>query len=98
MDGQKFEILARPHDSRLTYRINKETGEVWLLDGASSSLLDAENLDNAMIVPDKNNFQLILVSSKTVYLMHLQTGEVWYLKFPGLFNFHEARFVKVKMR
>lgn len=53
VDGQKFEILARPHDSRLTYRINKETGEVWLLDGASSSLLDAENLDNALIVPDK---------------------------------------------
>lgn len=24
VDGQKFEILARPHDSRLTYRINKE--------------------------------------------------------------------------
>ncbi|MCQ2233719.1 MAG: hypothetical protein MJZ24_03135 [Paludibacteraceae bacterium] len=95
IDETKMEIVHY-HNSLDYYRINKETGEVWMLNDRKAHLIEKENSTNDVVLKDKTNFQLI-VGRVNVYLMNLNSGEIWYLKTPNPFTKGSYRFILVNL-
>ena len=90
IDGPTMEIVHFNNSSDY-YRINKETGEVWLLKGERMYLLDVENSTNNTTYKGKTNYQL--VAGQDVYLMNVNTGDIWYLKKTKPLAYGSPRFV-----
>jgi len=98
IDGPKFEMISRLVGDTHPYRLNKETGEVWLFFYDKKYVIDIEESENTVIIPGENNFQLILSGDSSAYLMNIPSGEVWYLKHGGtiLTSYRGSRFVLPK--
>ena len=94
LSGPKFEIISRP-DNNTAYRINKETGEVWILVYDKQYIVGIEESANTVIVPGENNFQLVLSGHNSEYLLNIQSGEVWYFK-SGPLSYKGSRFILPK--
>ncbi|MBR6104646.1 MAG: hypothetical protein IKP81_06285 [Paludibacteraceae bacterium] len=90
IDGPTMEIVHFNNSSDY-YRINKETGEVWLLKGERMYLLDVEYSTNNTTYKGKTNYQL--VAGQEVYLMNVNTGDIWYLKKTKPLAYGSPRFV-----
>lgn len=94
INGAMLEIVHYKGSS-FYYRINKETGEVWILNGEKAYTIELEDSKNNTVYPGKTNFQLI-VGQYNVYLMNINTGETWCLKMTKPFKYSSHRFVVVK--
>ena len=89
IDGPMYEIVAMADSNVYKFRINKETGEVLFLGNEKFVKLSREASEDDTTMAGKVNYQLVM-SSKTVYLLNINTGTLWYVKSPGLTHANDS--------
>lgn len=79
IDGARFELVVpKNNTTEYTYRIDKFTGEVWLVYGIKQYMtLVRDASDNDVQYENTINYQLYAIAGDTAYLLNLNTGVVW---------------------
>lgn len=75
--GAPFEMIST-HDTAVSYRINKETGDVWYISVDKFIDIPRDKSEIDTIIVGQTNYQLFINERKMVYLMNINTGAVWY--------------------
>ena len=81
IEGRRYEILTSGIPEHKRYRIDKETGNVWMFYSASIGYTEIKRQasDQDIAEPGKINYQLyIMGDGSNAYLMNLNTGVIWY--------------------
>lgn len=79
LDGARFEIVVpKKNADEYLYRIDKVSGEVWLVYGIKQYMVLQRDATNDDIQYDNTyNYQLYAVDGSTAYLLNLNTGVIW---------------------
>ena len=78
--GARFEIVTSGISGNKRYRLDKETGEVWIFYGNSNyKVIEREAAAGDDAFENANNYQLYLMGDgSNAYLVNLNTGLIWY--------------------
>ena len=82
LEGNRFEILVTSNeDIRTIYRFDKATGDLWELSNGFRPLTlrkYSRESDPDDVAGDGDiNYQLVALSSSSLYLINLKTGVMW---------------------
>lgn len=83
LDGGRFEILitTTEADTPITYKFDKYTGTVWELSNGFRPLklikYTREASPNDVVEEGKVNYQLVALSTSTIFLININSGEMW---------------------
>ena len=80
--GPRFEVLMTPEAVPGIFKIDKYTGDVWVLPnsiGSSNKLrkFTRETSFEDEIIEGQINYQLIVISTSKAYLLNLNSGVMW---------------------
>ena len=82
LEGNRFEILVTTNeDIRTIFRFDKATGDLWELSNGFRPLTlrkyTRESDPNDVAGDGDINYQLVALSSSSLYLINLKTGVMW---------------------
>lgn len=79
--GPRFEIVQAPEMKFTLFKLDKETGETWVIDtsgkNTSSKKLSRQLGGEDEVRPGEVNYQLIADSWYRVFLLNVHTGTFW---------------------
>ena len=80
--GPRFEVLTTPEAVPGLFKIDKFTGDVWVLPNSTGSSIKLRKFTRETsfedeVIEGQINYQLIVISTSKAYLLNLNSGVMW---------------------